>query len=136
MILIGGAVAGISKKRTSVATSTTNTEYMAASERAKLAIWGSKLISQITDKPETAVPILLGDKKACIKLQGGVSNTSNIKHVEVACHHVVDEVIKGKLESSWTNGDYMLADGLIKPLPWLAYSKNRGSIGVVRILEK
>ena len=50
MILNRGAVAAISKKQTSVATSTKNAEYIAASEGAKLAIWGTKLISQIRGK--------------------------------------------------------------------------------------
>lgn len=39
MMLNGGAVAAISKKQTSVATSTTNAECIAASEGAKLEIW-------------------------------------------------------------------------------------------------
>ncbi|KAI1000225.1 hypothetical protein K3495_g7973 [Podosphaera aphanis] len=135
MMLNGGAVAAISKKQTSVATSTTNAEYIAASEAAKLAIWGGNLLSQITQRTQNPIPLLLGDNKACIQLQSGVSNTSKIKHVDVAYHHIVDEVNKGKLESRWISGDQMLADGLTKPLPRPAFESKRVSIGVVDISE-
>ncbi|KAI0992349.1 hypothetical protein K3495_g15837 [Podosphaera aphanis] len=135
MMLNGGAVATISKKQTSVATSSTNAEYVAASEGAKLAIWGNKLISQITGKTQIPVPLLLGDNKACIQLQGGISNTSKIKHVDVAYHHIVDEIRHGKLESRWISGSDMLADGLTKPLPGPAFKEKRTAIGVVEINE-
>lgn len=134
MMLNGGAVAAISKKQTSVATSTTNAEYVAASEGAKLAIWGEKLISFITGSPGKSIPLLLGDNKACIQLQSGVSNTSKIKHVDVAYHHIVDEINKGKLKSRWIRGDNMLADGLTKPLHGPAFKLKRAAIGVVEIV--
>lgn len=77
-MLNGGAVAVVSKKQTSAATSTTNVEYVAASEGAKLAIWGGKLVSQITDSSENLTLLLLGDNKACTQLQVGMSNTSKM----------------------------------------------------------
>ena len=135
MMLNGGAVAAISKKQTSVATSTTNAEYIAASEGAKLAIWGDMLISHITGSPRKSIPLLLEDNKACIQLKGGVSNTSKIKHVDVAYHHIVDEINKGKLESRWVKGDHMLADGLTKPLPGPNFKLKRAAIGAVEIME-
>ncbi|KAI1003326.1 hypothetical protein K3495_g4880 [Podosphaera aphanis] len=94
-----------------------------ASEEAKLAIWGNKLISQITGKVEIPVLLLLGDNKTCIQLQGGISNTSKIKHVDVAYHHIVDEIRNGKLESRWIIDSHMIADGLTKPLPGPAFKE-------------
>ncbi|KAI1005264.1 hypothetical protein K3495_g2948 [Podosphaera aphanis] len=129
-MLNGGVVAAISKKQTSVATSSTNAEYIVASEGAKLAIWGNKLISQITGKVEIPVPLLLGDNKACIQLHGGISNSSKIKHVDVAYHHIVDEIRNGKIESRWISGSHMLADGLTKSLPESAFKEKRTAIRV------
>lgn len=130
MMLNGGAVATICKKQTCVATSTTNAEYIAASEGAKLALWGKMLISKILGSYKDPIPLLLGDNKACVQLQGGISNTSKIKHIDVGYHHVLDEIRNRKLESRWVSGRDMLADGLTKPLTGPLFYEKRAEIGV------
>lgn len=95
MMLNKRAVKKISKKQKSVASSSTNVKYIAISERAKLAIWGSKHVSQIKGRAEKQIPLLLGDKKAYIQIQGELSNTLKIKHIDVEYHHIVDEIRKG-----------------------------------------
>ena len=62
-----------------------------------------------------------------------ISNASKIKHVDVAYHHIVDEIRHGKLESRWISGSDMLADGLTKPLPGPAFKEKRTAIGVVEV---
>jgi hypothetical protein len=76
------------------------------------------------------VPLLLGDNKGAVQLTRGVSNTSKIKHIDTAFHHVVDEVKEGRIQVYWVPGENMLADGMTKPLPREAFERNRRRIGI------
>jgi hypothetical protein len=91
---------------------------------------GRRLLAELEGKEERAVPLLLGDNKGVVQLTRGVSNTSKIKHIVIAFHHVVDEVDQGKIGVYWVPGENMLADGMTKPLPREAFERNRRRIGI------
>jgi hypothetical protein len=126
----GGAVMTYSKKMKSVARSTTEAEYVGMGEATKAALWGRRLLGDLEGKGEQTVPLLLGDNKGAVQLTRGVSNTSKIKHIDTAFHHVVDEVKKGRIRVYWVPGENMLADGMTKPLPREAFERNRRRIGI------
>jgi hypothetical protein len=90
-MVYGGAVMTYSKKMKSVARSTTEAEYVGMGEATKAALWGRRLLAAMEGKGEQAVPLLLGDNKGAVQLTRGVSNTSKIKHIDTAFHHVVEE---------------------------------------------
>ena len=80
-----------------------------------------------------AVPILFRDNKGSIQLTRGLSNTSKIKHVDTAFHHVIDEVRQGSIKIYWIPGKMMLADGLTKALPRDSFERNRKAIGMRKV---
>jgi hypothetical protein len=129
-MVYGGAVMTYSKKMKSVARSTTEAEYVGMGEATKAALWGRRLLAELEGKGEQAVPLLLGDNKGAVQLTRGVSNTSKIKHIDTAFHHVVDEVKEGRIQVYWVPGENMLADGMTKPLPREAFERNRTRIGI------
>lgn len=129
-MVYGGAVMTYSKKMKSVARSTTEAEYVGMGEATKAALWGRRLLAELEGKGEQAVPLLLGDNKGAVQLTRGVSNTSKIKHIDTAFHHVVDEVREGRIQVYWVPGENMLADGMTKPLPREAFERNRRRIGI------
>jgi hypothetical protein len=129
-MVYGGAVMTYSKKMKSVARSTTEAEYVGMGEATKAALWGRRLLAELEGKGEQAVPLLLGDNKGAVQLTRGVSNTSKIKHIDTAFHHVVDEVKEGRIQVYWVPGENMLADGMTKPLPREAFERNRRRIGI------
>ncbi|KID93786.1 copia-like retrotransposable element, partial [Metarhizium majus ARSEF 297] len=129
-LVYGGAVMTYSKKMKSVARSTTEAEYVGMGEATKAALWGRRLLAELEGKGEQAVPLLLGDNKGAVQLTRGVSNTSKIKHIDIAFHHVVDEVKEGRIQVYWVPGENMLADGMTKPLPREAFERNRKRIGI------
>jgi hypothetical protein len=51
-IITGGAVSWVSKLQTVVALSTTEAEYMAATQACKEAMWMKKLIEELRHKQE------------------------------------------------------------------------------------
>jgi hypothetical protein len=129
-MVYGGAVMTYSKKMKSVARSTTEAEYVGMGEATKAALWGRRLLRELEGKGEQTVPLLLGDNKGAVQLTRGVSNTSKIKHIDTAFHHVVDEVKEGRIRVYWVPGENMLADGMTKPLPREAFERNRRRIGI------
>jgi Reverse transcriptase (RNA-dependent DNA polymerase)/gag-polypeptide of LTR copia-type len=135
-MVYGGAVSFSSCKLKSVARSTAEAEYIALSDAAKQAIWTRKIVAMIEGQEENEanpVPILFGDNKGAIQLTRGLSNTSKIKHVDTAFHHVVDEVKQGSIKIYWIPGKMMLADGFTKALPRDAFERNRKAIGMRKI---
>ncbi|KID83233.1 retrotransposon like protein [Metarhizium guizhouense ARSEF 977] len=129
-LVYGGAVMTYSKKMKSVARSTTEAEYVGMGEASKAALWGRRLLAELEGKGAQAVPLLLEDNKGAVQLTRGVSNTSKIKHIDIAFHHVVDEVKEGRIQVYWVPGENMLADGMTKPLPREAFERNREKIGI------
>jgi hypothetical protein len=129
-MVYGGAVMMYSKKMKAVARSTTEAEYVGMGEATKAALWGRRLLAELEGAEVQAVPLLLGDNKGAVQLTRGVSNTSKIKHIDVAFHHVVDEVNQGRIGVYWVPGENMLADGMTKPLPRESFERNRRRIGI------
>ena len=135
-MIYGAAVSCASSKQQSVAGSTTQAEFLALSVAAKHSMWMSNLVAifegREADEIE-GVPLLFGDNRASIQLTKGVSNTSKVKHVDVAFFHILDEVKKGKVKAYWVPGGDQLADGFTKPLPRIAFERNRERIGLLDV---
>jgi len=128
-LLNRGAVAWTSKLQKSVAMSTTEAEYVAASMAAKEAIWLQRLLGELGN-PQVAV------KKHCHS-QGAVAmmrnpmSSSRTKHIDVAHHFVREMVDAGKLTVVNVKTGDMTADVLTKALPMDGHHKFRGEMGLV-----
>jgi transposase InsO family protein len=137
-MIFGGPIAWWSVKEKSVTRATTTAEYIALSEGTHMALWLRKLISSIEGSKESAhaaVPLVFGDNRASIQLSSGLSNTSKIKHVDTAFHHIVDEVKKKNIKLQWVPGKNMLADGFTKPLPLAGFREWRDKLGMQDVME-
>jgi len=135
-MVYGGAVSFSSCKLKSVARSTAEAEYIALSDATKQAMWTRRIVAMIEGQEENEaepVPILFGDNKGSIQLTRGLSNTSKIKHIDTAFHHVIDEVKQGSIKIYWIPGKMMLADGFTKALPRDTFERNRKAIGMQEI---
>ena len=110
----------------SVARSTTEADYIGGSEAAKKVIWLRRPVAEIEGKGSAgnAALMLLGDIKSAIQLASGVSNTSKIKHIDIAYHHILNEVKKGTILIQWVPGERQLADGMTKALDRVKFEAN------------
>jgi hypothetical protein len=129
-MVYGGAVMTYSTKTKSVARSTTESEYAEMGEATKAALWGRRLLAELEETKEQAVLLLLGDSKGAVQLTRGVSNTSKIKNIDTAFHHVADGVKEGRIQVYWVPGESRLADEMTKPLPREAFERNTRRIGI------
>ena len=78
----------------------------------------------------------LGEANYLLGIQGThrASNTSKIKHIDIAHHHIIDKVKKGTIKTYWVPGEHMLADEMIKPLPRDSFERNRAAIGIREVV--
>ena len=102
-----------SSKQSITADSTTEAEYIAASDAAKEAVWIQKFISELVVVPfiESAVPLIC-DNNGAIALAKEPRSHQKSKHIE-RCYHVIRELV-GK-------GDVLmqkvaLTDNVVDPL--------------------
>jgi hypothetical protein len=118
--LAGGAISWRSTKQRSVATSTTEAEYIAMSSAAKQALWIQQLLRDIGygkytgDNPFQSK--IRGDNESALSLIKNPRIHERSKHIDVAYHHVRDLVAQGRIQINYTPTTQMLADGLTKPL--------------------
>ncbi|GBM10195.1 Retrovirus-related Pol polyprotein from transposon TNT 1-94 [Araneus ventricosus] len=88
----GGAVSWCSKRQPTVATSTTEAEYMALSAAAKEAIWFNKNVTNIGLLHIKTIPVHC-DNNSAINLSKNNMYYTRSKHIDIQ-HHFVHEVVK------------------------------------------
>eukprot|EP00253_Pinus_taeda_P021000 PITA_21000 len=89
--LAGGAISWMSKLQETIALSTTETEYIAASDASKETIWLKGLLDEIGRKQEKVD--VLCDSQSAIHLATNPAYHGRTKHIDVRYHflrHVID----------------------------------------------
>jgi hypothetical protein len=124
-----GAISWASRKQKVVALSSTESEYIAASEGAKDACWLRMLLHGLTVVVDTATPLHC-DNNSAIALANDQSLHSRAKHIDVRYHHIRDCVEKKKVRLLRVATDDNTADTLTKALPYPAFVRHRSSLGV------
>ena len=123
--LNGGAVSWKSSKQETSADSTTELEYIAASEAAKEAVWIKKFITELTEVPSIVYPILLYcDNKGAIAQAKEPRSHQRSKHV-LRRYHLIREIIgRNDVKIEKIPTDQNIADPLTKPLPQKKYESH------------
>jgi len=124
----GGTISSARKRQSTVATSTTEAEYVAAAMETKEALWLRKLLSALGVEGG-AVP-MGEDNQSCLALVNNPEATGRTKHVNVAYHMVRDYQARGAVAFYFLPSAEMPADGLTKPLPFPAFAAFRDVVGV------
>ena len=125
----GGYVSWSLKKQPTVALSTAEAKYMAASNATKEAIWLRTLLSDMGFPPTQATTIH-ADNQACIALAHNPVNHSRAKHIDIRHHFIRERVANKEINLQHCSTKDMLADILTKQLPRDAFEKFRAALGV------
>lgn len=128
-LLNGGAVSWNSKRQPTVAVSTTEAEYMAASAAVKEALWLRKLMADVYDLTPTIK--IFGDNQSAIKLLKNPVSSQRSKHIDVIYHFARERVARGEVEFDYISSAQMLADMLTKIVPKVKLEYCRKGIGML-----
>ncbi|MCO5552235.1 hypothetical protein L7F22_005747 [Adiantum nelumboides] len=117
--MAGGVVSWRSRLQTCVTQSTTEAEYVAASEACKEAIWLGRLVTNLGIKEET--PMLHCDSQSAIQLARNPVYHSKTKHVDVKYHFIREMVEDKQVQLVKIHTTDNPADLLTKGLPRESY---------------
>ncbi|KAK8553907.1 hypothetical protein V6N12_030886 [Hibiscus sabdariffa] len=129
--LNGGAVSWKSSKQDTVADSTTEAEYIAASEAAKEAVWIKKFITELGVIPSISdVVDLYCDNNGAIAQAKEPRSHQRSKHILRRFHLIREIIDRGDVEICKVNTDDNIADPLTKPLAQQKHDRHTESLGI------
>lgn len=112
----GSLVSWVSKVQRVIALSTTEAEYMAATEAARETIWITTLAKEI-GFPVMESVVLKGDNTSSISLAKNPEFHQRTKHIALRERFINAVVESNTVTLQWVPTKSMLADSLTKPLP-------------------
>lgn len=134
----GLLVSWAAKKQVFVSTLIMESEYVAAAQAAKEAIWLrfflSELISKMTitiegfDKGQPTR--ILCDNEAAIRVAKNSENHKQAKHIDINYHFLRQRVHLKQIELEYVSTKEMAADFLTKPLTPEKFTKCRDQMGL------
>jgi len=107
-----------------VATSSTESEYMALFEAVREALWLKSFLSSINMTAITPI-LIYEDNTGCISIAKNPSSHKRSKHMHVKYHFSREQVEKGLKNVKYVPTGDQLADLLTKPLSTIKFKKLR-----------
>lgn len=118
-----------SRRQQSVSVSTTEAEYIAASEACKEAIWLTQLLSDLDERCNRPVELYL-DNQSAIRLIKNPEMHTRAKHISVRYHFIRELYEKGDINVTYVNTNDQEADIFTKALHRDKFQKLRHFLGV------
>lgn len=133
-MLCGGAITWSSRVQRSVATSSTESEYMAMSGTAKTSQWVAQVLrdmgySKYIGRTPSTVDIR-GDNQGALALVKNPHLHERLKHIDICYHHIRDLAERRRIEVTYIPTDEIVADGFTKPVLATAFQRFRDMLGM------
>lgn len=110
----GGAVSWKSSLQKMVTLSSTEAEYIAATEAVKEALWIKGFIVELSGKERKLT--LQCDNQSALYLMRNPVHHERTKHTDIKYHFIREVISTGKVEAVWIESEENPADALTKPL--------------------
>ena len=115
-LLAGAPVTWSSRKQRTVAKSTMEAEYMAASAAASEATWLWSLLSEL-GLPQTDLTPLYVNNQSAIASANTQTSHARTKHIDIHYHYIREPITSNEVTVSHCPSEDNLADALTKALP-------------------
>ena len=125
----GGAVSWQSCKQRTVALSSVEAEYMAATQATREAVWWRAFFTEL-GLPPTAATVVHSDSQGAIALSKNPEHHKRTKHIDIQHHYVREQVEAGSVTLPHIGTESMVADVLTKPLAADRHNTLVGDMGV------
>ncbi|KAK1697777.1 hypothetical protein QYE76_014474 [Lolium multiflorum] len=130
-ILNGAAVSWRSAKQSVVAKSSTESEYIAASEASSEAIWMKCFITELGVVPSALDPMTIYcDNMGAIANAQEPRSHKKLKHIKLRFHSIREYVEDGDIKICKVHTDLNVADPLTKALPRAKHDLHQNAMGV------
>nr|GEW88729.1 linoleate 13S-lipoxygenase 3-1, chloroplastic [Tanacetum cinerariifolium] len=117
------------QKQATVALSSCESEFIAATTAATQALWLKRLLSKLTNTEEDKVAIKV-DNKSTIALMKSPVFHGRSKHIDTKYHFIRECVEREDIQVEFVSGEYQKADILTKALPKIRFLTMRQLIGL------
>ncbi|KAK1679548.1 hypothetical protein QYE76_040396 [Lolium multiflorum] len=135
-ILNGAAVSWASSKQCTVAKSSTESEYIAASEASSEAVWMKRFIVELGVVPSALDPLVIYcDNMGAIANAQEPRSHKRLKHIKLRYHSIREYIEDGEVKICKVHTDLNVADPLTKALPRAKHDQHQNAMGV-RLLER
>jgi len=126
VLLNDNPVSWASRRQPIVATSTTESEYIALADTLKNLLFLKSFIEELTDKQVRC--ILKEDNQGTIRVVKKGQFNRRSKHIDVRYHYVHEKFSEGFFKIQYCPSSEQLADMLTKPLPKLKFTSLRDRV--------
>ncbi|RWR74934.1 Integrase, catalytic core [Cinnamomum micranthum f. kanehirae] len=124
------AISWCSKKQTTVALSSCEAEYVAATMATQECIWLKRLIQEMFSALDYPIPIHC-DNESAIKLAGNPVFHARTKHIETHFHFAREKVLTQDIQLQKIRTDVQVADIFTKALGKAKFEVFRDALGIV-----
>jgi transposase InsO family protein len=128
-LLHDSAVSWQSCKQPTVALSSTEAEYMAATQATREAVWWRSFMTELGYRPSAATTVH-SDSQGAIALSINPEHHKRTKHIDIQHHYVREQVEAGSVVLPHIGTELMVADVLTKPLSAERHTELTGKMGV------
>lgn len=130
-VLNGGAIAWGSGKQSVVAQSSTESEYIAASDAAREAAWIKKYVDDLGVVPTIQDPlVIICDNESTIAIANDAMSQKRTRHIHRRFNYIRDEVERGEFDIRKVHTDQNVADPFTKPLLSTEHENHARAIGL------
>lgn len=124
----GGAITWSSKRQRCVSLSTTESEFIAASQAAAEVVWLLRLFKELNGSMN--IPIIKIDNQSAIRLIKNPEFHSRTKHIDVRLKFVREMFERQEILVEYVSSDKQLADIFTKSLMKTSFERLRNQIGM------
>ena len=118
------------KKQTTVATSSTEAEYMAAHHCSKQVVWIRNLLTELGSTTAQSPMMIYIDNRGAIEIAKDPKHHQRTKHIDVQHHYICEWVTLKIVKIEHVPSCDMLADGFTKALPRIKYDRMLDGLGI------